>query len=159
MKNLIKNTKSKLNNNQGFTLVELMVVIVIIAILAAVALPSFMGVMDDAKDSTTTSVTRSLYMVAEVYVNRLSAGTIQKSQFPTTATMKSEAGIDTADNGKYAIAITTSTSEANGYSVIVEGVSESGNKVILNNGDLSIAYEGSLLEGQSLTLISEVVPS
>ncbi|MFI3115376.1 MAG: type II secretion system protein [Clostridia bacterium] len=143
MKNLIKNTKSKLNNNQGFTLVELMVVIVIIAILAAVALPSFMGVMDDAKDSTTTSVTRSLYMVVEVYVNRLSAGTMDSTAFNGVGadTMKAEAGIDVADLTDYSIAVSVDSTQANGYSVIVKGLSESGNLITFDNGVLTIDYD------------------
>ena len=39
----------KLNDNKGFTLVEMIVVLVILAILAAILVPSLLGFVDDAK--------------------------------------------------------------------------------------------------------------
>lgn len=47
-------------NQQGFSLVELMVVIVIIGILSAVALPQFLGVKDKAKLNTQIAEASSL---------------------------------------------------------------------------------------------------
>ena len=40
----------KRNNKKGFTIVELVVVIAVIAILSAVLIPTFSGVIGDAKE-------------------------------------------------------------------------------------------------------------
>ena len=51
---LINKAKSKKNIlQQGFTLVELMVVIVVVGVLSAVALPQFLGVKDRAEIGAT----------------------------------------------------------------------------------------------------------
>lgn len=39
----------RMRNQDGFTLVELIVVMAIIALLAALAVPKFMGIVDDSK--------------------------------------------------------------------------------------------------------------
>lgn len=43
--------KKRLRNKKGFTLIEIIAVLVILGILAAVAIPKFMGLQDDARNA------------------------------------------------------------------------------------------------------------
>ncbi len=51
----------KKNNNKGFTLAELLIVVAIIAVLVAIAIPVFSAQLHKAQDATDIANCRSLY--------------------------------------------------------------------------------------------------
>ena len=56
-------------NQNGFTLVELVVVLVILGVLAAILVPSFSGFIDKARDQKHLTEARSLVVAAQSAIN------------------------------------------------------------------------------------------
>lgn len=52
-------SSTRRNDDKGFTLIELMVVVLIIAILLAIAIPTFLGAQNKAKDRSAQSSARN----------------------------------------------------------------------------------------------------
>jgi len=97
---MLKAMRSRLNKDEGFTLIELMVVVLIIAILVAIAIPTFLGQRKNAQDSAAKSNVRNALATEKAYfsVNQVFTATtadlaaIEPNLFgtgadPVTATM------------------------------------------------------------------------
>ena len=64
---LINSLKSRKDAEEGFTLIELMVVVLIIAILIAIAIPTFLGARERAQDRAAQSDLRNGLTAEKVY--------------------------------------------------------------------------------------------
>ena len=63
---MLAKLKARRESDEGFTLIELMVVVLIIAILVAIAVPTFMGARERAQDRSAQSTARNSLSAARV---------------------------------------------------------------------------------------------
>jgi len=63
----LRSQMQRTNNQKGFTLVELMVVVVIIGILIAIAVPIYRNIQTNAQENACKSNLRTIQGVLEVY--------------------------------------------------------------------------------------------
>ncbi|MEG0095654.1 MAG: prepilin-type N-terminal cleavage/methylation domain-containing protein [Erysipelotrichaceae bacterium] len=80
---------------KGFTLVEIIVVLLIIAILAAIAIPTMIGYVDEAKESEYIAQARTAYVAAQTVAIK------EKAKNPTDTDAALAAKINKAAIVKY----------------------------------------------------------
>ena len=130
---MLDRLRSRSNDESGFTLVELLVVMLIIGILAAIAIPSFFAQRDKATDTDAKSAARTAQTALETYATD-NGGSYAAA---TPADLESiEATLDAAQ--------LTVVSTADTYTVTAD--SDTGNTFSiarLTNGDTSLTCTGS----------------
>ena len=100
-------------NNQGFTIVELLIVVVVIAILAAITIVSYNGITNRANASAAKSTAATIQKKIELYQADLSQypfafsslSTATDSDEPWYIAASTPIDTPTADNGKTTVAV------------------------------------------------------
>lgn len=111
-----------MQKNNGFTLIELIVVIVILSILAAVALPKFSNVTKDARIASVSGLAGGLRSATAIAEGQyMSTG----SSAAVTVTMKDGSTVDVLVGSGYpkalATGITAAMRSVDGYSATYAG--------------------------------------
>ena len=75
--------RERLGKDEGFTLIELMVVVLIIAILIAIAIPSFLGFRRNAQDRSAQSDVRNVLLAEQAYYTEHEAYTTTQADLRT----------------------------------------------------------------------------
>ena len=114
---MLKAMRSRLNKDEGFTLIELMVVVLIIAILVAIAIPTFLGQRKNAQDSAAKSNVRNALATEKAYFS------VNQAFTATTADL---AAIEPNLFGTTAADPVTATVGTNGVSVCLTQQSDGG---------------------------------
>jgi type IV pilus assembly protein PilA len=91
----------KTRSSQGFTLVEIMIVVVIIGLLAAMAIPAFQKVRSNAQNKAVTNNLRQLSSAADQYYLETGNTTVNSSVLVGTNTTQYVKIIQTVANEAY----------------------------------------------------------
>ncbi len=127
----------KKNNNKGFTLAELLIVVAIIAVLTAIAIPVFTSQLEKSREATDLSNIRADY--AEIQAALLTG------DLSTTSTTL------TLSNG-HAATLTGDTTAAGDFTVAVTGFKVAQKTADWQTADFDIA-------GVNKTNVSVTIPS
>jgi len=136
----------KKNENKGFTLVELIVVLVILAILAAILVPALLGYIDRAKEQQIVLNARSCYTAAQAELSSMyGTGTAPSNTTLASGTPHATRIIETADvnctsliigtEAAYNSAETDKSKIHKMYTVTYVAYEENGKTIYLINGE------------------------
>ncbi len=99
---MLKRMSERLHKDEGFTLIELMVVVLIIAVLVAIAIPSFLGFRKNAQDRSAQSDLRNALLAEQAWWTENNVYSTTEDELKTI-----EPSIDLDADSAVAVAVTT----------------------------------------------------
>jgi len=116
---ILKLRQRMAQEESGFTLVELLVVMLILGLLAAIAIPAFFNQQNKAKDADAKSFARTAETAMETYATD-NAGQYHSDTVAAGDLANIEATLNGADNLQIAPATGAGDTAANSYTVSVD---------------------------------------
>lgn len=157
---MLATMRARRDDEQGFTLIELMVVVLIIAILIAIAIPTFLGAKSRAQDKAAESSLRNaltnakgIYTDTESYLTADATALLAAEPsltFPTPSTGPKEVSVNAyAASGVYSWWIGAARSKSGKCFAIADAVNGPGTMfmVVANSGGTCSADGANTLDG------------
>ncbi len=125
------------DDDEGFTLIELMVVVLIIAILIAIAIPTFLGARERAQDRAAQSDLRNALTAAKtLYVDDQTYASVDAAALGGV-----EPSLEFADSGSSTVANPVILVDATAETITLTKMSQSGTCFVLIDRALPVGNE------------------